>query len=110
MVMPLYDDNPFTQPIKPVVTWCLIALNLGIFFYETGATQLALERMIDTFSLTPAAFSGDMPARGNSSSARFGESIPGGERRGSAIVASRSRNQGRSVGAALRLFCERFLS
>jgi rhomboid family protein len=64
MVMPLYDDNPFTQPIKPVVTWCLIALNLAIFFYETGATQLALERMIDTFSLTPAAFTGDMPARG----------------------------------------------
>lgn len=64
MVMPLYDDNPFTQPIKPVVTWCLIALNLGIYFYEAGATQLALERMIDTFSLTPAAFSGDMPARG----------------------------------------------
>ncbi len=64
MVMPLYDDNPFTQPIKPFVTWCLIALNLGIFFYETGANQLALERMIDTFSLTPAAFAGDMPARG----------------------------------------------
>jgi membrane associated rhomboid family serine protease len=64
MVMPLYDDNPFTQPIKPVVTWCLIALNLAIYFYETGASQLALERMIDTFSLTPAAFTGDMPARG----------------------------------------------
>jgi membrane associated rhomboid family serine protease len=64
MVMPLYDDNPFTQPIKPLVTWCLIALNLGIYFYEMGASQLALERMIDTFSLTPAAFTGDMPARG----------------------------------------------
>jgi membrane associated rhomboid family serine protease len=64
MVMPLYDDNPFTQPIKPLVTWCLIALNLGVFFYEAGASQLALERMIDTFSLTPAALVGDMPARG----------------------------------------------
>ncbi len=64
MVMPLYDDNPFTQPIKPLVTWCLIALNLGIFFYEAGASQLALERTIDTFSLTPAALVGDMPARG----------------------------------------------
>ena len=64
MVMPLYDDNPFTQPIKPVVTWCLIALNLAIYFYETGASQLALERMIDTFSLTPATLTGDMPARG----------------------------------------------
>ena len=64
MVMPLYDDNPFTQPIKPVVTWCLIALNLGIFLYEAGATQLALERTIDVFSLTPAALVGDMSARG----------------------------------------------
>jgi rhomboid family protein len=64
MVMPLYDDNPFTAAVKPLVTWCLIAMNLGVYFYETGASQLALERMIDTFSLTPAAFVGDMPARG----------------------------------------------
>jgi membrane associated rhomboid family serine protease len=64
MVMPLYDDNPFTAAVKPLVTWCLIATNLGVFFYEVGASQLALERIIDTFSLTPAAFVGDMPARG----------------------------------------------
>ncbi len=47
-----------------MVTWCLIAINLGIFLYEAGASQLALERMIDTFSLTPAALVGDMRARG----------------------------------------------
>ena len=64
MVVPIYDDNPFTQPVKPVVTWCLIAANLAIFFYEAGASQLALDRMIDTFSLTPAALTGDMDARG----------------------------------------------
>jgi membrane associated rhomboid family serine protease len=64
MVVPIYDDNPFTQPVKPVVTWCLIAANLAVFFYEAGASQLALDRMIDTFSLTPAALVGDMPARG----------------------------------------------
>ena len=64
MVVPIYDDNPFTQPVKPVVTWCLIAANLAVFVYEAGAGQLALDRMIDTFSLTPAAFSGDMGARG----------------------------------------------
>ena len=63
MVMPLYDDNPFTQPIKPVMTWCLIALNLGIFLYEAGATQLALERKIDVFSLTPAALVGEVGGR-----------------------------------------------
>jgi membrane associated rhomboid family serine protease len=64
MVMPLYDDNPFTAAVKPLVTWCLIATNLGVFFYEAGASQLALDRIIDTYSLTPAALTGDMPARG----------------------------------------------
>jgi membrane associated rhomboid family serine protease len=64
MVMPIYDDNPFTQPVKPLITWCLIALNLAVFFYEAGASQAGLERMIDTFSLTPAALNGDMPPRG----------------------------------------------
>ncbi len=64
MVMPIYDDNPFTQAVKPLVTWCLIAANLGVFVYEMGASQIALDRVIDTYSLTPAALTGDMPARG----------------------------------------------
>ena len=64
MVVPLYDDNPFTQPVKPIVTWCLIVANLAVFFYEVGASQSGLDRLIDTYSLTPAALSGDMPARG----------------------------------------------
>ncbi|MGZ3281098.1 MAG: rhomboid family intramembrane serine protease [Xanthobacteraceae bacterium] len=64
MVVPLYDDNPFAAPVKPVVTWCLIAANLAVFFYEVGASQLALDRMIDTFSLTPAAFVGDIEPLG----------------------------------------------
>jgi len=62
MVMPIYDDNPFTDPIKPYVNWCLIALNLGVFFYESGATQVGLERTIEIFSLIPAALMGDIPA------------------------------------------------
>jgi membrane associated rhomboid family serine protease len=61
MVVPLYDDNPFTQPVKPIVTWCLIAFNVGIFFYAASADELAL---INTYSLTPAALIGDMPSRG----------------------------------------------
>jgi membrane associated rhomboid family serine protease len=65
MVMtPLYDDNPFTQTVKPFVTWCLIAANLAVFFYEAGASQAGLDRMIDTFSLTPAALRGDISPRG----------------------------------------------
>jgi membrane associated rhomboid family serine protease len=65
VVIPIYDDNPFTQPVKPIVTWCLIAANLAVFFYEAGAPQAGLDRMIDTFSLTPAALRGDIPARGS---------------------------------------------
>jgi membrane associated rhomboid family serine protease len=64
MVMPIYDDNPFTEPVKPVVTWCLVALNIVLFVYEAGASQLALDRLIDTVSLTPAALLGDIPPRG----------------------------------------------
>jgi len=64
VVVPIYDDNPFVPPVKPVVTWCLIAANLAIFFYETGASELAFDRLIDTFSLTPAAFIGEVGARG----------------------------------------------
>jgi membrane associated rhomboid family serine protease len=64
MVVPIYDDNPFAPAVKPLVTWCLIAANLGVFFYEAGASQLALDRMIETYSLTPAALIGDIPALG----------------------------------------------
>jgi len=64
MVVPIYDDNPFSPPVKPVVTWGLIALNLAILLFEMGASQLALDRIIDSFSLTPAAFIGDIAARG----------------------------------------------
>jgi len=65
MVVPIYDDNPFGPPVKPVITWGLIAVNFAIFLYEMGAGQLALDRMIDTFSLTPAALIGDVGARWN---------------------------------------------
>ncbi len=65
MVMtPLWDDNPFTQPMKPVVTWCLIAANVIVFFYEAAAPQAGLDRLIDTFSLTPAALHGDIAPLG----------------------------------------------
>jgi membrane associated rhomboid family serine protease len=65
MVMtPIYDDNPFTQPVKPIVTWCLIAANLGVFFYEAGASQAGLDRIIEIFSLTPAALRGDISTPG----------------------------------------------
>jgi membrane associated rhomboid family serine protease len=65
MVMtPIYDDNPFIAPVKPIVTWSLIAVNVVVFLYEAAAPQAGLDRMIDAFSLTPAALLGDIPARG----------------------------------------------
>ena len=51
VLTPIYDDNPFTQPVKPVVSWGLIATNLALFVYEAAAPQAGFERMIDTFSL-----------------------------------------------------------
>ncbi len=64
MVVPIYDDNPFTQPIKPIVTWCLIAANLGVFFFEAAASEAGLDRVLEIFSLIPAVFIGDIDARG----------------------------------------------
>src|SRR5262245_30197828 len=60
----MYDDNPLVPPVKPGVTWCPIAANLAAFFSEPGASQLAFDRLIDTFSLTPAALIGEVGARG----------------------------------------------
>jgi membrane associated rhomboid family serine protease len=62
MVVPIYDDNPFADPIKPVVNWGLIALNLAVFFYEAGASEVGLERLIEIYSLIPAVLVGDVPA------------------------------------------------
>ena len=64
MVVPIYDDNPFTQPVKPVVTWCLIAVNMAVFLFEALAPQAGLDRIIDTFSLTPAVLRGHILAWG----------------------------------------------
>lgn len=63
MVVPIYDDNPFGPPVKPVVTWGLIAVNFAIFLYELGASQL--DPIIDTFSLKPAALIGNAGAHGS---------------------------------------------
>ena len=64
MVVPIYDDNPFTQPIKPVVTWCLIAANLAVYLFEAGSSEAGLDRVLEVFSLIPAVFIGDIDARG----------------------------------------------
>jgi membrane associated rhomboid family serine protease len=55
MVMPLWDDNPFTKPIKPWVTWGLIALNVAVYGIETGVGSAELEMLIKDYALTPFA-------------------------------------------------------
>jgi rhomboid family protein len=58
MVMPLYDDNPFKLPHRPVVTWGLIAINFIVFMIEYGS-EAGPELMVYHYGLTPAAFVGD---------------------------------------------------
>ena len=57
MVMPLYDDNPFKLPHRPLVTWGLIATNMIIYFAEVTADSP--QAVIRTFGLTPAALIGE---------------------------------------------------
>jgi membrane associated rhomboid family serine protease len=58
MVMPLYDDNPFTLPHRPLVTWGLIVVNLAIFL--AGSLVDSQSSMIRALGLTPAALIGEV--------------------------------------------------
>jgi membrane associated rhomboid family serine protease len=58
MVMPLYDDNPFRLPHRPIVTWSLIGVNFLVFLAEIAATG-NLGEMVHYLGLTPAALNGD---------------------------------------------------
>src|SRR5215472_10066303 len=55
MVLPLYDDNPFKLPVKPVVTWMLILSNVLIFLVEVSGSDAETEAIINAFGITPAA-------------------------------------------------------
>jgi len=56
--MPIYDDNPFRMPHRPVITWSLIGLNLLVFLIEISAIPNS-DSMISRYGITPAAFIGD---------------------------------------------------
>jgi membrane associated rhomboid family serine protease len=64
MVLPLYDDNPFTKPVVPVVTWGLIAINVLVFLLQEGAPEGTVQWMTVSFGFTPAAFAHDAPQAG----------------------------------------------
>jgi membrane associated rhomboid family serine protease len=62
MVMPLYDDNPFRLPHRPVVTWMLIVTNLFVFLVELAVGNP--EQVVESFGLTPALFIGEVHVAG----------------------------------------------
>jgi rhomboid family protein len=58
MVLPLYDDNPFKLPVKPVVTWLLILANVLMFLVEIGGSDAEMTAITDVFGVTPTALLG----------------------------------------------------
>ena len=60
MVIPLYDDNPFTRPAPPLATWGLIALNVLIFLIQVGSDEPTQSAIIASFGATPAALVRDI--------------------------------------------------
>jgi membrane associated rhomboid family serine protease len=64
MVLPLYDDNPFKLPVKPIVTWLLILANVLVFLVEIAGSDGETDAIINAFGVTPAnLISGAMPAQ-----------------------------------------------
>jgi rhomboid family protein len=61
MVLPLYDDNPFKLPVKPVVTWLLILSNVLVFLVEISGSDAETEAIVKAFGITPAALLGAAP-------------------------------------------------
>jgi membrane associated rhomboid family serine protease len=58
MVLPLYDDNPFKLPVKPIVTWFLILVNVLMFAVELGGSDAEGQAIVNAFGVTPAAMIG----------------------------------------------------
>ncbi len=58
MVLPLYDDNPFTLPVRPVVTWILILANVLVFLVQSGGSDVEAQAIANAFGVTPAALLG----------------------------------------------------
>ena len=55
MVLPLYDENPFSKPILPWVTWGLMAINIVVFLLEVGGSDASMRAMVATYGATPSA-------------------------------------------------------
>lgn len=60
MVTPIYDDNPFRMPVRPVVTWSLIAANILVYLIEVGSGSGDTQEMANIYGLLPSALVGDV--------------------------------------------------
>jgi membrane associated rhomboid family serine protease len=58
MVMPLFDDNPFKLPVKPVVTWLLILANVLVFLAEVGVSDTEAQAIANAFGVNPTLLLG----------------------------------------------------
>jgi membrane associated rhomboid family serine protease len=58
MVLPLYDDNPFKLPVRPIVTWLLILANVLVFLVEIASSDAEGEAIIEAFGVTPTELLG----------------------------------------------------
>ena len=62
MVLPIYDDNPFKLPHRPVMTWSLIGANFVIFLLEL--TSGNPQQMLNNFGIVPASITGEVDIKG----------------------------------------------
>jgi len=58
MVVPIYDDNPWRLPHRPIVTWGLIALNIVIFLAELGIVPVP-DGLFAQLGVMPVTFLGN---------------------------------------------------
>jgi membrane associated rhomboid family serine protease len=58
MVLPLYDDNPFRLPVRPIVTWLLILANVLVFLVALGGSDVDTQVIANALGVIPAALVG----------------------------------------------------
>ncbi len=58
MVFPLYDDNPFRLPVRPIVTWLLILTNILVFVVEIAGGDDDAQILANALGVTPTVLLG----------------------------------------------------
>jgi membrane associated rhomboid family serine protease len=65
MVMPLWDDNPFSFPRFPFVTWGLVIANVTVFVFQAASSPEA-QLALTSLALVPEAISAGVPPNSHS--------------------------------------------